>query len=127
MNNNNLCKFKELHEDVIECKKTTKRNASEAKLARQNVFKEVATHFPNRGADALEKCYANMRYRAIEKQRKNMAERNKTGGGEPKIVEYTLYEEELLSFIKKAEQLTEASESFISNETEPHSTPVKNH
>ena len=34
-----------------------------------------------------------------------MAEQNKTGGGEAKIVELTTYEDELLGFVRKAEPI----------------------
>ena len=42
-----------------------------------------------------------MRTRAIEKERHNNAQRNKTGGGTADIKTYEPWEEELLSFIKK--------------------------
>lgn len=60
---------------------------------------------PGRSAEQIEKCYSNIRTRAIEKDRNNALELKKTGGGEPDIKKLEDYEEEILMFIKKAEPL----------------------
>ena len=97
---------------------------------RMEVFAQIATFISSkRTPEQIEKCYSNIRTRAIEKDRHNFSESKKTGGGIPDLKKLEPHEEEILTFIKKAEPLVnifEESDSTSTTLNEPtHPMPKK--
>lgn len=62
-------------------------------------------------AQQVQKCYENIRQRAIEKDRKNVASPRQTGGGPPILINLKPYEELILSFVNKSEPLNNVLDS----------------
>ena len=108
-----------MNSSVLESRTTTKKAQSDVKKEKETIFTKIAQLLPsNRTAEQVAKCYNNMRARAIEKERFNKAELKKTGGGIPESKSSEPWEEELLSFVKKAEPIEQAPKAQCSDSSQ---------
>lgn len=96
----------------MESKYTTKKKQSESKREKEEVWLKISnTLGGNYTPQQIQKFYENARSRAIEKERKNLAESRKTGGGPPVIVKLTPVEELIISFANRSEPLKNVLDS----------------
>ena len=97
---------------IIESKFTTKKKQSESKKEKDEIWAKIAKAVDGAYTpQQVQKFYENARTRAIDKERKNLSECKKTGGGPAVITKLSPFVEVILSFANRSEPLKNVLDS----------------